>query len=231
VPSSTDVIDYLENDFLAVVNNDLITVLKFLEGGIGGFHSVPREVFCYNDYISAIRYGENSSTNAIQFIEKYLGSKNARYKHYAKLLYEMWRHGTVHEFDPKRLIHSSKKYSVGWQTNNDSGKEERACHLECFKVFGESDKFLLNINLFELVEDFTWSLHRLIAELKKSKTKRTECQKSYTEISRQLSVKELAKKTRKSKKAERNLNLQISRAIKAQRFEVRDGNVIWGKCS
>ena len=87
-------------------------------------------------------------------------------------------------------------------------------------------KFLLNINLFELVEDFTWSVHRLIAELKKSKTKRTECQKSYTEISRQLSVKELAKKTTHSKKAERNLNLQISRAIKAQRFEVRDGNVI-----
>ena len=70
MPSSTDVIDYLENDFLAVVNNDLITVLKFLRERIRRFHSVPREVFCYIDYISAIRYGENSSTNAIQFIEK-----------------------------------------------------------------------------------------------------------------------------------------------------------------
>ena len=228
MPPSTDVVVYLENDFLAAINNDLIAVLNFHEGGIGGFHSVPREVFCYIDYIAAIRYGENSSTNAIRFIEKYLGSENVRYKHYGKLLYEMWRHGTVHEFDPKGLKHSSKKYSIGWQTNNDSGKEERACHLECFKVFGKSDRYLLNVNLFELVDDFVASVHMLIADLKKSKNKLPECQRNYTEISRQLSVKELAKKNKKTK---RNLNLQISRAIKAQRFEVQNGNVVGGKCS
>lgn len=225
---STDVVDYLEKDFLAAINNDLVAVLKFHEGGNGGFHSVPREVFCYVDYVSAIRYGENSSTNAIRFIEKYLGSKNPRYKHYGKLLYEMWRHGTVHEFDPKRLRHSSKKYSVGWQTNNDSGIEERACHLECFKVFGKSDTFLLNVNLFQLVDDFVWSVQTLISELKKKKSKRAECQTNYTAISKQLSVKELPKK---SKKTRRHLNLQISRAIKAQRFEVQNGNVIGGKCT
>lgn len=211
---------------MAAINNDLIAVLKFHEGGIGGFHSVPREVFCYLDYISAIRYGENSTTNAIRFIEKYLGKKNVRYKHYGKLLYEMWRHGTVHEFDPKRLKHSSKKYSVGWQTNNDSGKEERACHLECFKVFGTSDTFLLNVNLFQLVDDFVGSVQALISELKQSKNKRVECQTSYTAISKQLSVKELAKKNKKTK---RNLNLQISRAVKSQQFEVQNGNVIGGK--
>jgi len=139
MPPSTDVVVYLEKDFLAVINNDLIAVVKFHDGGSRRFHSVPREVFCYIDYISAIRYGANSSVNAIRFIEKYLGKTNVRYKHYGKLLYEMWRHGTVHEFDPKRLKHSSQKYSVGSQTNNDSGKEERACHLECFKVHGKSD--------------------------------------------------------------------------------------------
>lgn len=228
MPPSTDVVEYLEKDFLAAINNDLIAVLKLHEGGIGGFHSVPREVFCYLDYISAIRYGENSTTNAIRFIEKYLGNKNIRYKHYGKLLYEMWRHGTVHEFDPKRLKHSSKKYSVGWQTNNDSGKEERACHLECFKVFGKSDTFLLNVNLFQLVDDFVGSVQALISELKKSRNKHAECQTSYTAISRQLSVKELAKKNTKTK---RNLNLQISRAVKSQRFEVQNGNVIGGKCT
>jgi hypothetical protein len=54
MPPSPDVIDYLEKDFLAAINNDLIAVLKFHEGGVGGFHSIPREVFCYIDYISAI---------------------------------------------------------------------------------------------------------------------------------------------------------------------------------
>jgi hypothetical protein len=228
MPPSPDVVHYLENGFLAAINNDLIAVLKFHEGGIGGFHSVPREVFCYIDYISAIRYGENSSANAIRFIEKYLGSANVRYKHYGKLLFEMWRHGTVHEFDPKRLKHSNKKYSVGWQTNNDSGKEERACHLECFKVYGKIDIFLLNVNLFQLVDDFVQAVHVFISELKKSTKIRTECQSNYTDISKQLSVKELANK---SKKTKRILNLQISRVVKAQRFEVHDGNVIGGRCS
>ena len=155
--------------FLAAITNDLTAVVKFHDGGIGGFHSVPREVFCYIDYISAIRYGANSSANAIQFIEKYLGTANPRYKHYGKLLYEMWRHGTVHEFDPKRLKHSNGKYSVGWQTNNDSGKEERACHLECFEVYGKSDTFVLNVNLFQLVDDFVRGVHEFISELKKAK--------------------------------------------------------------
>ncbi len=114
MPPSADVVDYLEKDLVAAINNDLIAVLKFHEGGIGGFHSIPREVFCYIDYISVLRYGlPNSSTTAIRFIEKYLGSTNIRYKHYGKLFWEMWRHGTVHEFDPKRLKHSSKKYSIG----------------------------------------------------------------------------------------------------------------------
>ncbi len=104
----------------------------------------------------------------------------------------------------------------------------RACHLECLKVYGKSDTFLLNVNLFQLVDDFVRSVHILISELKKSKKKRIECQKNYTEISRQLSVKELAKKNNKTK---RSLNLQITRAVKAQRFEVQNGNVIGGKCS
>jgi hypothetical protein len=228
MPPSTDVVNYLEGDFLAAITNDLTAVVKFHDGGIGGFHSVPREVFCYIDYISAIRYGANSSANAIQFIEKYLGTTNPRYKHYGKLLYEMWRHGTVHEFDPKRLKHSNGKYSVGWQTNNDSGKEERACHLECFKVYGKSETFVLNVNLFQLVDDFVRGVHEFISELKKAKKRRIECQNNYNEISRQLSVKELAKKNKKMK---RNLNLQISRAVRAQRLEVQNGNVIGGKCS
>ncbi len=223
MPPSPDIVSYLEKDFLAAINNDLVAVVKFHDGGIGGFHSVPREVFCYIDYISAIRYGANSTANAIQFIEKYLGKTNVRYRHYGKLLYEMWRHGTVHEFDPKRLKHSSKKYSVSWQTNNDSAKRERGYNLECFKVHGKNDAFLLNVNLFQLVDDFVQSVHMLIVELKKSKRIRMECQNNYNEISRQLSVKELAKK---NKKTQRNLNLQISRAVTAQRFEVQDGNVL-----
>jgi hypothetical protein len=37
MPPSPDVIDYLEKDFLAAINNDLIAVLKFHEGVLEGF--------------------------------------------------------------------------------------------------------------------------------------------------------------------------------------------------
>jgi hypothetical protein len=86
---------------------------------------------------------------------------------------------------------------------------------------------VLNVNLFQLVDDFVRGVHKLISELKKSKKRRIECQNNYTKISRQLSVRELDKKN----KMKRNLNLQISRAVRAQRFEVQNGNVIGGKCS
>jgi hypothetical protein len=87
---------------------------------------------------------------------------------------------------------------------------------------------VLNVNLFQLVDDFVRGVHEFISELKKAKKRRIECQNNYNEISRQLSVKELAKKNKKMK---RNLNLQISRAVRAQRLEVQNGNVIGGKCS
>jgi len=228
MPPSLDVVDYVEKDFLAAINNDLIAVVKFHEGTNGGFHSVPREVFCYIDYISVLRYGlPNSSTKAIRFIEKYLGSMNGRYKHFGKLLYEMWRHGTVHEFDPKALRHSSKKYSIGWQTNNDSGKEERACHLECFKVKGKSDTFLLNVNLFQLVDDLVQAIHVFAAELKRTEKRRAEAQRYYNEISKQLSVKDLSSK---NKSVKLSLNLQITKAVKSQRLEIYNGSVVGGKC-
>ncbi len=219
---SIDVTSHLEKEFRAAIQNDLIALVEFHKGGVGGFHSIPREVFCYIDYISAIRYGSNSTTNAIRFIEDYMGKSNTRYRYFGRLLYEMWRHGTVHEFDPKRLRHSNNRYSIGWQTNNDSAKRERGYHLECFKVHESKDTFLLNVNLFELVENFFDSVSLLIDDLKRSTRIRNSCQRHYHKISRAQPVSELER----SKKIQRRLNLQISRAVKTQRLEVQDGNVL-----
>ena len=104
------VISHIEVNLLTAINNDLVKVLRFHSKVGGGFHSIPREAFCYIDYLGSLRYGPPSqSKKAISYIENYLGKINNRYVGVGRLIYELWRHGTVHEFDPKSLIHSCKE--------------------------------------------------------------------------------------------------------------------------
>lgn len=215
-----DVADYLENDLLQAIQNDLVDVLKFHEKkNISGFHSIPREVFCYIDYLGILLEGPPaSSKKAITFIEKYMAKADTKYKQYGKILYEMWRHGTVHEFDPKVIMHSQHKYKMGWQTNNSSKPHNRSCHLECFKMQGTRNEYVLHINLFELVEHLIFASRSLISALKRDHHFYQRGQKYFTEISQPMVVNEFQRKA---------LNLQITRAIKNQKREVsKDGKVV-----
>lgn len=170
-----------------------------------------------------LRYGSNTSENAIKYIEKYFSKADIKYKHIGKLLYEMWRHGTVHEFAPKALKHSRYKYIIAWQTNNESKKENRECHLECFKVQGYQDIYLLNINLFELVDNLIFSIKELTSELKMNSILAKEVQITFNKLLIPIRIKDLPKK---GKRIKRNLNLQMTRAIKSQKREVNKGQVI-----
>ena len=209
---------HLENDVLTAIKNDLIVVLEFHERQqSGGFHSIPREVFCYIDYVATLCYGSASSKNATQFIEQYLGKIDSRYEQYGKLLYEMWRHGTVHEFDPKILKHSTEKYYIGWQTNNDSPPGNRECHLECFKVTEKNDRYLLNINLFQLVDHLVEAIRAFIDEIRANDIIQRQVQKNYEDISREMPVNDIPKKNQTIK---RILDEQIATAIKNQKREV-----------
>ena len=61
-PIGKHVIDYLENDLFNAIQNDLVAVLNFHERKqVSGFHSIPREVFCYLDYLGSILNGPGPS--------------------------------------------------------------------------------------------------------------------------------------------------------------------------
>ena len=117
-------IDYLENNLLRTIENDVAAVLSFHEQQqVSGFHSIPREVFCYIDYLGTISKGPpGTAEKAISFVETYMAAADGRYKKFGRLIYEMWRHGTVHEFDPKVLKHTRHRYGIGWLTNNSSNQ-------------------------------------------------------------------------------------------------------------
>jgi hypothetical protein len=225
VPEARSVIDYLEHNLSRVIRNDLVAVLQFHEKQeISGFHSVAREVFCYIDYLGSIFRGPPAeSEKAISFIETYMTKADRRYKQIGRLIYEMWRHGTVHEFDPKILKHSRRKYSIGWLTNNSSAPVNRACHLECFKKQNIEDKYVIAMNLFELVDHLMFALKAFIDQLKRSKALARTAQQHFDEISHLATVKEL--RCGKSKK--RKLNLQITGAVTSQKREVDEvGSVV-----
>ena len=122
-------INYLENVRTSIVRDVKDVAIyhsRHYKGKSAGFFSIPRQVFCYVDYLGFVAFGGDSTTRAVGFIEKYF-PKN--YKDFAELLYSMWRHGTVHEYEPKSLFASFADrpmlVSVSWLSNNSNQKVHR----------------------------------------------------------------------------------------------------------
>lgn len=95
--------------------------------------------------------------------------------------------------------------------------------MECFKVQGYQDIYLLNINLFELVDNLIFSIKELTSELKMNSILAKEVQITFNKLLIPIRIKDLPKK---GKRIKRNLNLQMTRAIKSQKREVNKGQVI-----
>jgi hypothetical protein len=159
-------------DILKSIDDDLILPLKMHEKEKqGGFFSISRQVFCYVDYLGALSSnGKNTSQNAITYMEKYFTKVNPNYIGKCDLMYSMWRHGTVHEYDPKVYESGSKNLRLGWGANNSSKRHNRDCHLECFCQKEKPGYYSWFINLFELVEDLKDSVRYLIYDLEFDQT-------------------------------------------------------------
>jgi len=80
-----------------------------------GCFAVPELVFGYCDFLGALytrclKMG-TLTKRAVKFIEDFLGEVNSRYKKYAEIIYDMYRHGTVHSFRPKTYLIDEEKIS------------------------------------------------------------------------------------------------------------------------
>lgn len=79
--------------------------------------AVAREVFSYVDYLGSLRYGRRTdrkmSVLAKRFISNYLGKVDSAYGVWGGVIYEMYRHGTIHNFEPQQVtVDGSTIY--GW---------------------------------------------------------------------------------------------------------------------
>ena len=154
-------------DILNSIDTDLFLPLRTHEKqGRGGFLSISRQVFCYIDYLGALSTdGKNTSGNAVAYMEQYLVRANSAYSGRSNLMYTMWRHGTVHEYDPKIFKSDEKQFRLRWGANNSSRAENRKWHLACFCKGSKPNCYHWFINLFELVKDLKESIRWFIQDL------------------------------------------------------------------
>ncbi len=103
-------------------------------------------------------------------------------------MYSMWRHGTVHEYDPKIFKSNAKQFRLVWGANNSSRAENRKWHLACFCKENESNCYYWFINLFELVDDLKESVRYFISDLEFDEAYFTKARNNLQKLSRDLDL-------------------------------------------
>ena len=127
-----------------------------------------------------------STSCAVDYLEKYFPPD---YADFAALIYSMWRHGTVHRYEPSSFYASDpnarpKKIQVLWFSSNGREAEDQKGHLSFFPMQGRRGRLYLKVNTCQLVDDLLSSLDKLVDELKRDPTRRKICEKRLNEFGR-----------------------------------------------
>ena len=177
-------------DILDSIEADLMLPLRAHEReNRGGFFSISRQVFSYIDYLGALATdGANSTNNAVAYMEKYFSPANSAYAGRCNLLYSMWRHGTVHEYDPKVFVSQAHAFRLRWGANNTSIALNRKWHLKCLCRASQLGSYNWFINLFELVEDLRKSVMYFIADLEVDQAYLQRAKENLVKLSTQVDL-------------------------------------------
>lgn len=154
-----DLITFLEHTVANFVSYDIRNVALYHSRRHrttnAGHFSVPREVFCCIDFLGYLRFGKNSTENAVAFIKEYFPQ---RYKDCAELFYSIWRHGLVHEFIPKTYSApfpngNPDEIRLTWLVNNSRAKHNRKRHLKFYRDNDDPSTLRWSINICSLADD------------------------------------------------------------------------------
>lgn len=100
-----------------------IAPILYIGQKVGGYFGVTRQVLCYVDFLGTVYCGFNKRRDreismpwkAKKFIRDILGDRDRLYKKNGNKLYEMYRHGLVHLYQPKPLIQKRRqKRKLNW---------------------------------------------------------------------------------------------------------------------
>jgi len=169
----SEICDYLEYDLKKSIINDVQPVIQPSQQE-GGYFGVPRLVLCYVDYLSALYEGYHGETDrkgrkviakskyAKNFIKKVLSKVNPLYAKYGDFLYEMYRNGTVHLYQPKTFINMQTREMLSWviykgSRNADTQEYGRVCHMQPQKR-DNTARWILPISINCLFDDLVASI-------------------------------------------------------------------------
>jgi len=174
---------YLENNLRTSIINDVRNIAIYHSRGHkgieAGFFSIPRQVFCYVDYLGSIAFsGKSSTKRAENFIRKYFPPI---YHPFAELIYAMWRHGTVHRYEPISYYidlsgSSPKRISIKWLSNNSNKKLNRNENMKIYQRGNNDADLYLVVNTCQLVDNLISALDSFILEMKTDEKYRKDCE-------------------------------------------------------
>lgn len=183
-------IDRIINDLITSINTDIAPIVQ-PNRPEGGYFGVPRTVLCYTDILGLLFAGwsgkKDKSGNktdfatakkAKSFIKEVFSKIDELYQINGDLLYDMYRHGTVHIYSPKKL--ASKEFpnnTIEWliykgdreQWEYYENKAVKFRHLQIIEW--EKDRFVLPVSIIILYKDLLESidLYRKMIYADKSK--------------------------------------------------------------
>lgn len=106
------IINSVERDVVAAIgafnNHNAVNKNKI------GFFAVPRMIFPEIDCLGCLYCGNlATSKNSVTFMRKYFSQVNILYKHISGFLYMTYRHGLMHQHEPKNV--ELKQQNFFWQ--------------------------------------------------------------------------------------------------------------------
>lgn len=181
---------YLSEDIKRSIQNDVFPLVGSSSVSLeAGLFAALREIFAYVDYFGYLYKGESSTKSAVSFLRDYLGRVDKRYDAVGGLLYYIYRHGTIHEYEPKN-VRLREGTRVAWFVFKDRIKE---LHLSGYWKEGI---LWLRIHLNSLYDDLNSAIDLYIQDLKSNAALRENFKKARREIEQPEGEEEVRRKAR-----------------------------------
>lgn len=109
--------------------------------------------FCLVENLGYLYKGERSSKNAVSFLRDYFGQVRPVYREMGGLLYDLYRHGSIHQLMPKSIVLSNgikvscvfppestmpnSQISIGQNLNTDERKKSIWLMMSCDALYND----------------------------------------------------------------------------------------------
>ena len=184
IMNENKVTQYLDNTVRNIIEDDVIRIAYYqCNSKLGrneGYFDIPRQVFCIVDFLGYLmssprdNKGHDTSYRAIKFIELCFP---ARYKNIAPLIYQQWRHDTVHTLLPKKYIINFDKevIKLNWLSSRSTSKESLDVHMLPMYQLKSRNDITIIVNIVQLAEDLLLAFDNFMEKLKNNDELRKEC--------------------------------------------------------